>query len=434
MSEHNLQRLETLSERTFPLLEDGTAIRSARRAVWRRVGEFCTVFALCCAVSLWYVYMRPAIYESTAMLQIIPRNSGFIGARPDTTDANDVNVQQHIAAHPSVTSRARQQVDEKLTTSDAATEPNPADLPALMSATILEGTDVLELRAEGSQAEQLSLLVDAWIDVYLASHQTAEKAAMPTANAALRKQLEELESRVKKNRESLADFRETHNIESMQREENHVLKQLKGLSEALNKAQDEQRVAAAQLKTIQEKLTRGKFVGEPEDQAVIDEMELAADQLQDIILQRRQLLTSAAFARDETAQKAKKQLTALNELIARKRALVVENAFDEAEIELATSRQISEATKKELAEYQQKAAEFTTRFAEHEALVAELNQLEKLYRALKEKLVHTEVIRDVLPPEVTVLQYASIPQDPIRPFYRRDAAIAVAGSLLCALI
>jgi hypothetical protein len=88
----------------------------------------------------------------------------------------------------------------------------------------------------------------------------------------------------------------------------------------------------------------------------------------------------------------------------------------------------------QLNEHKQEASAFTSKFAQHEALKTDLEGLEKLYRDAQERLVQVKTSRKEKYPQVTVINRAYEPKDPIRPDYTQDALIAIAGSLLFGLL
>jgi hypothetical protein len=77
---------------------------------------------------------------------------------------------------------------------------------------------------------------------------------------------------------------------------------------------------------------------------------------------------------------------------------------------------------------------FSARFNEYKALREELTQLESLYRDTTQRKARLEAGDRARRPSVKVVEAASIPQEPWRPLYLRDAGISVGGSFLLALL
>jgi integrase len=88
----------------------------------------------------------------------------------------------------------------------------------------------------------------------------------------------------------------------------------------------------------------------------------------------------------------------------------------------------------QLDDQKQQVMEFTTRFAEHEALQEELLQLETLYREVQNQQLQNQVNHRRQYPQVEVKEPAFLPEVPVYPDYLRDSGISVAASVLLGLL
>ncbi len=127
-------------------------------------------------------------------------------------------------------------------------------------------------------------------------------------------------------------------------------------------------------------------------------------------------------------------LARLEQDIQRERQTSAQQAVQNAEEELASARQAVLRLQQELAARKREVQDFTTRFAEHTALVNELKRLEESYDAGKQRLSQLQGDRKVADPTVTVLSQPSVPDRPVRPDYWRDALIAFVGAGFLGLI
>ncbi|WP_221895290.1 site-specific integrase [Bathymodiolus japonicus methanotrophic gill symbiont] len=89
--------------------------------------------------------------------------------------------------------------------------------------------------------------------------------------------------------------------------------------------------------------------------------------------------------------------------------------------------------KQQLDEHKQLATEFSSKFAEHEALLTDLEGLEKLQRTTQERVVQIEAKQAEKFPQVKIIERAFQPRKPFRPDYSRNAMIALVGSILLGL-
>jgi len=406
------------------------------RAVRRRLCVFAVCFVLAGALSLGWNFTRPAVYRSEATLLVTPRASGNPSPPGNEagapTDVSAVARQRHVISHPSVLAQVWQRfADQAEADGDIALE--ASDLHTMLQAAAVPETNVIELSAEGPRPEDLPLLVNAWVDVCLAEHATAEQASSRSGADAAREQIIELQQRIERMRGELADFRSRHDIASMQREENRVLARLKGLTESLNEVEANEVAARARADALKDALARGEDVALDQDREELSIMQAQLRELRALLQGLEAHFAAEYLDKDQEVAKLKQRIKLLEEEIEAKRGSMGRAALAQTEVELDTARNAATAIRQQLAEHERMAANFTTRFAEHESLVEDLAQLEALHRDLQERVVELEVMREALPPELSVVQRASTADYPVRPAYRRDAAIGLAGSFLFGL-
>jgi len=392
-----------------------------------RMRIFTTVFGLSCLLSLAYTFLRPPIYRSIATVVI---------AAPAADEAGQAANAQHVAIQRQVLAGRPllAKVMERVATGAASPPLTLSGLQDMVRVVPIADTNLVELRAEGAQRELLPELVNSWLDVYLEARSESEKTSADTTSMALRQQLVDVERRVMRKRGELDQFRKRYDILSMERDENRVLARLKGLTTSLNKANEAQLTADANLKAIKDALAQGKPVVRAQDQAGIANLEQRAVQLQEQLRELEQRFTQAYIALDPKLKAIPRQLELVEEKIRLKREEGQQAALAEAEQAVQSTRQTMHDLQGQLDALKHTATQFTTRFAEHNALQQELDQLELLYRDTKERLVHTEVADKNPLPEVEVLERAVAADDPVYPQYLRDAALSVAGSLLLGLL
>jgi succinoglycan biosynthesis transport protein ExoP len=124
----------------------------------------------------------------------------------------------------------------------------------------------------------------------------------------------------------------------------------------------------------------------------------------------------------------------LEDQIRRKRSEGEDLALAQAQQDLAAARQSVASIQQQLDEQKKVVMEFTTRFAEHEALQEELVQLETQYREVQQRQVQMDVNKKKLYSQVTLRVPPFVPERPVYPYYLRDAGISVAASFLLALL
>jgi uncharacterized protein involved in exopolysaccharide biosynthesis len=395
-----------------------------RQRSWGR--RFCIFFffsSISCALGMAYTFMRPAVYRSTATVLITPRAP--LRKTANASEASAVAVQRHVISHPSVISQAYRQYQDA---AHVELQLELADLESMLSAAVVSDTNILELRAEGNDRTELAPLIDAWIAAYFATQTPARKVSSQSANEVLQQQLRELGEKVQVKRDELAKFRQQHDIASMQREENRVLVRLKGLGEALNRSEEAEVAAQAQVASLKAVVAEGTQI--PIESEHLVALEARVAEISGYMTDLEATYAVSYLAADEGYTELRKQREQLIATIEAEYTDQLQRHVAQAELEHDTAERAVALTKEQLDQHKQRAADFTTQFSAHEGLLEDLAQLEELHRQLQQRTVHSEILRDALPPEVSVLQEASLPQRPIRPAYRRDALICLAGSLM----
>ena len=421
-------RVDTHSSRLFP--PHGNPATAASK-VWyrsRRFVIFLSVFLTCAVIGLVYDYSRPAIYRSSATLltsamTAIDRQSGD----PDI---------QHVAIQMQLL-LGRELAGETLSRLKAADKSMESltisDIQNLLHVEPVPETNLVEILAEDTDAKFLPVLINTWIDVYLDAR--AEEVKTVTGNTArvLENEVEDLGNKVDAARESLEIFRKTHDISSIEREENEELARLKGLNESLNKASEEEVKARASLDAIRSAISRGKAVVPDDEKGSLLELELRMQDLREKLADLDKKYTRDYIKLHPEFKFIPDQIKDLENAIQRKRQDGKNIVLTDAEVTYAAARQSVREIRAQLDEHKRLASAFTTKFAKHDALRADLESLEKLYRETQDRLMQVKSGQREKYPQVNVISRAYESRYPVRPDYHHDALLVIGGSLLLAL-
>jgi uncharacterized protein involved in exopolysaccharide biosynthesis len=392
---------------------------------------FLGVFAVACLLGITYTFMRPAVYQSTAILVMASPVAGEQGDQASRSER--VALQREILTSHSLLIK----VLDELSPIEGSRDGLPRtvdDLNDMISVSAVGEAEILQVRAEGAEPKALPVVVNTWIDTYLSTQAASRKTTADSADAALRQQSEALSEKVADKRRALENFRQQNDILSMERDENRTLAKLKGLSDSLNKASEEEVNAEARLNAMRAALADGKPVARIEDERSLANLEQRATQLREQLKGYEERFTPAYMELDPNIKALQRNLAKTEDDLRSKRREAQQAALTESEQELASARQASGTLQQQLDEYKQTVATFTARFAEHSALQEELGELEQLYRDVQQRLVQTEVISEHQLPRLEVLERAYLPERPVRPLYLRDAAISVAAAFVLGML
>lgn len=409
------------------------------RRAHRLVG-FLTVFLPALVLGLGYVWLREPLYQSRATLltvaPIVIDQPGVGGGDHQVIIQNDrgesaqhVTIQQQTLLGPELL----ESVLARLHAADAARGLSTAELQAMLAVTPFPDTNVVELRAQGSDDALLPAVINAWIDAYQTLRARESSETEDNTAAALREEVTQLENKVENKRQALDLFRRTHDILTREDADSQAIARLRGLNESLNKAGEEEVKAKARIDAAREAIARGETIAPPEERASLSFLEQRAQSLREKLAELRRRYTNSYITLQPQLKVIPEQLRQTEKEIALKAVQGQKDEIAAAERAYQAARQATLSIRAQIEAHKREVAEFTTRFSQHEAMTKELADMEELYRKTQDQLLHLEVAPKDKLPQLSVVSRASPPGAPIWPDYRRDSGIALGCSLALAL-
>lgn len=391
---------------------------------------FVTVFLISSTASLSYNYSRPAIYRSSATLLTSAMTA--IDRDSSVADVQHVAIQKQILLGHELVAETLARLKAS-TTDEAVLKLTAYDIQNFLTVEPIAGTNLVEIRAEGTDPEFLPLLVNTWVDVYQDARAEDIKKLTGTTTRIIEDELNGLAKKIDAKRAELEEFRRINDISSTGREENEPLARLNGLNDSLNKASEDEVRAKANLDAVKSAIARNQEVVPDQERGSLEGLEKRLQELREQLADFDKKFTRDYLNKQPTLKKIPEQIKNLEAEINKKLTYGKDAALTEAENRFAVARQTVIEIRAQLEEQKKLSAAFTTKFAEHDALKEDLEGLEQLYRETQERLVQIETSQKEKYPQVTVISRAYVSTDPVRPYYSRDALIALAGSLLLGL-
>jgi uncharacterized protein involved in exopolysaccharide biosynthesis len=437
--------LEENQEHLYPVGSEPAHHQVTAKRNRYRLGIFGAVFILSALVGLSYTFMRPEVYQSTATLLIaapavaspVSANATAPAAPASSVDRTGGVTDAHQVAVMLTSQDLLAHLHERLVAAGMPRESLPDSVAGLhrrLEAIPFEDANMVELHTRGPQREQLPILLTTWIKLYLEAYADTEKTAAASTVTALQQQLQELEPKVAEKRRALEQFRQHHDIVSLQGDENQQLAQLKGLQESLSKAIDQEAIAKARLEASKTAIAQGETVLRSKDQTEISQLETQAAQLRSQLKQLGERFTPKYMTMDPEIVAMTTKLEQLTRQIADSRQQSQRLAVAEAEQALNKAQRTVVDLQRQLDTQKRTALTFTARFAEHKALQEALTQLEQLYQQTQTRLAQEEVAHQYNFPQVTVLSQPTLPDAPSYPNYPQDAGISLVASLLLGIL
>lgn len=426
----------------FDLSQQADAAEVVRRSNRRKLAVFLIVFSLTLLPGLAWNLLRPAEYRASARLQITPgavaprieASAPNAGTAEQTGQRMDLLTQVQVLNSRSLLDEVMKRlVREGHAAAFAGADP-VAELQSALSVSPVAGTDVVELQALGRSPQLLAAIVNTLIDSYrdrlFASHGDASRDTLLN----LRDEVERLGVTIAEKRAQLAAFRARSGVISSERGENEALARIKGLSESLNKANEDAAKAEARLNTLRESTASGKSPVHARDnptQASIEQrISATREQLRDM----ERSYTPDFMAMDPTARTLRARLAELERQLSENRAASLQAALSAAEEGVASSRATVERLRGQIASQRRETQVFSGNFQEAKALEDDLARLEGTRRNASERLARLEASESGRLPMLKLIEAASVPQSPWQPDYLRDGLFNLLASFLLGLL
>ena len=168
----------------YPDMDGSDYIRNSRR---KRI--FLTVIAISLLVSLSWTLLRPAIYESRAILLVTPP---ILDERlGEVSNTQHVELELQYLAGYSLLAR----VLDVLSADDQADAAGLtlSELDEMLQAVPVANTNLVQLIARGPDKELLPIVINAWINAYQATHADSVAAASVSEITETEQQLDEVQ-------------------------------------------------------------------------------------------------------------------------------------------------------------------------------------------------------------------------------------------------
>lgn len=416
------------------------AVRPTQRANRRRLLVFLGVLLVAGSASLTYTYSRPPEYRAAARVQVNPGSvqveslkplggsQGMDAQRPLLTEL------QVLTSRP-VVEAAVQSLSASMGSRISALGGDPVTaMQSALKATTDGASDVVELAGTGADPQLIAALVNTVIGTYKERLEQAHRDSSSESLERVNDELARIEVRVQEKRRGADDFRQRHNVVSLDREENQLLARTRGQATALNNANERLATTEGRLRSLEESAAAGRSVVRSRDNPTLANLEQRASRIREDLRELERSYTSSYLDRDNKVISQRYRLTELERQIEAERKRSQEMAIAEAREEVTTAREAVNRIQQQIANDRAAVQAFTARFNEYKVLQEELAQLESLKRDTLQRKVKLEAGERARRPSVRILEAATVPQTPWRPDYGRDALIGIIGSLLLALL
>ena len=214
------------------LVQDGSNSPSLRRGNGRRWKVFFGMLLLGVAIGLSIVYGRSPVYRATA--SVLTTQPNAIDMSSTRVDVQHTSIQERLLLGEELLARLATQLQAR---GEAI---SLKQIRGILSAVTVTDTNLLELRAEGTDPQQLMDLVNAWAESYEDFRKDEIAALTGRTTAQIEDEQKRLAEKIREARVSLQEFRQSGQIVGLERGENSALASLVGLKKSLSQQRDSQ--------------------------------------------------------------------------------------------------------------------------------------------------------------------------------------------------
>lgn len=428
-----------------PIIEDHArfeAAAAARRVNRRRLVVFLIVFVVTLLPGLAWNFMRPAEYRAAARIQltagtVAPRNDVVVpgaSAAEQPKPRMDLLTQvQYLTSRSLFEEVTRRLEKEGLAASFAGADPLTT-LQGAVSAVPLAGADVVEVQAVGASPQLMAKIVNTLVETYREQLFVSHGSESQETIANLRQEVDRLGASVAEKRAQLSAFRMQSGVVSSERGENEALSRMKGLSDSLNKANEDAAKADAKLRALRDSAASGKGQVLAKDNPTVASLEQRVSATREQLRDMERTYTSDFMAMDPNARALRARLAELEQQLTNTRSNSRQAALAMAEEEAMSAHATVDRLRGQIEGQRREAQVFSGKFNEARAMEDDLARLEGARRNASERLAKLEASESARQPTFKLIETAAVPDKPWRPDYWRDGLINLVASFLLGLV
>jgi len=387
-----------------------------------RARLFAATFGLTLALGVGWTLLQPVVYRSSAT--VLMSAPSAIDAKVEKVNVQSVAIQRRILLGGEVTQGLLSELDV-----DASAAVDLRYLRDVLRVEAVPDTNLVEMIAQGTDAEILPTLVNNWIDVYLNIRAGEVQNIQEQTLGVVADQLSGLAAKLDQAREALATYRGENRITSVDRQQNEELSRLEGLNTALNSAVKTEVKGRADLEALRHAIAAGKNVVPPSERKSVEEMENELRKLQMQLVKLERTYTKNYVRNQPGIREIPERIAELEAALATERAKGQDLILTNAEQAHAAALLTVEDLQQKLALQEQAAAHFTTIYAKHQALAKDLAELEALHRETQSRLIQVQVNQVEKYPQVSVIDRPGQESERVGPNYLLLLGASLAAAL-----
>ena len=421
---------------SYSATDNGQAQHS--QGMRRRTVVFFSVFLISLLLSLAYTFLRSPTYMANARLQITPATQGPAETTATATAPGPSGPQAFLVEVQILTSRPLLEKAVRMLQERGHGQALDADpvghIERMLTVTLLEGSQMVQLQAQGAEQGLVAPVIEAVIEAYRDQQVTAATTAAQTGLTQAREELAIVTTQLTRKQQALEAFGRRSSIVSSERDENLTLTRLKGLGASLSSATDREATAAGRLRAIEQAVADGRRAPQARDNPTVAGIETRLSQMREEWRALERQFTPTYLDMDALARSLRTRINNLEEQLLVERGKSQQAALADAREELASTRAASQRLRQQLADDQLGVQTVSRQLSQYQGLREELQGVEKMRQSAAQKLLALESGESARRARMRVVEPPAPPTSPWRPLYWRDAGISLTASLLLSFL
>lgn len=298
----------------------------------------------------------------------------------------------------------------------------------------IKGSRLVDIGAFSTNPEMAARLSNTLVDAYIEQNLNAKLLASKDAASWLGQQLEVLQQKVAESEATLQQYKEEHEIISLEDRQNIIMQKLSELNTAVNNARIKRIATETQYKQIQQYLTDESDL----DSAAIEKLESISLVINNHLIQTLKVeLSTLESEYSELLKKfrqkhpnviaVRSQIASVQERTRAEIRRIMTSIINEYELALAQEEELQaelEAQKQEALDLDQKAIAYGV-------LQREVETNKRIYDELLQRTKETSVTEQLETSNIRVIDRADIPNYPVAPRKKLNIFLAmIVGSVL----
>ena len=407
---------------------EGLDVKTVWRVFFKRRWSIVAFFVVVVSLVTLASFLSTPIYRAVSVVQIAPEAPQVVSFK-DVVSLGSSNYWEDKSYYETQfkiikSRRIAQKVLERLnllSTPPYSTSPDPLEtLMGQVSIEPIKGSQLINIYVEDADPKLAAKLCNALSYIYAEDNLRRKYEISTEALSWLGHESVGIGDRLRDAELELQKFKEKNNVVSFEESQNTVMQRLKELSTALTEAKKKRLEAQGRYEEVKKVLKNPELA--ESFPGVVDN---------DLIRQLKAELASAEAELAQVSKKYKPDHPEYKRVEAKWLALKqrvdseVKKILTSFELDYKVALERENSIQKAMDDLQAEALALSRKTMEYAVMNNEIESLRQMYSSLKTRSRETEITGNIAANNITVIDAAETPRDPVRPRKKLNVALAI---------